>query len=365
MADRVTVAKSKITAIADAIRDKSGEEDALKLDDMPEIISNLNTELVCEIDFTEGSDCIDKVSGRKASWRDITWTFADTAGAGLDQNQSAIWLPVSFVRNADTIIELDIHSFSLVTSGTMQTLVAVGDGYEGRGIGYHTSNGVIGLRDANNNYKDSTESDLSLLDGHTITVEINRYGYMSMYDEDGNEIIKQSQYPIYNNMSNIYLGGYHSSTYGCLKNTFITAVRVYHRLSPNLNKINKLVYGFTAEDNYIENAIPVLTLDKGVDFSEFLSYNASDKKFTVLKDFDAHIILETYEYRSAGSNPQGELYINDEIVLKHADTSSFARPQGGLMQSGGNFSLTTGDTIYPRNPSSGGYALERVYIYKM
>lgn len=329
-------------------------------------MEELGNVVVCEIDFTESDTC--KITGRRASCPNVDWTFQEESGVGLKNATGGIQLPVTFDQDKDTIIELEVSGFTHVSSGTLQSLFALGDGYEDRGIGWDVSNSCWYAKNSAGiiRFTDATEVDIfNGTDGGIITLEINRFGLCTLYDSNGNEVLRQYSNRHIND-GRIFIGGHHSNTYGSIRNLDVKSVKVSKKLSPDLLKNDLLVYGYTAESNYIENAAPVLTLDEGENFSEFLTYDATTKKFTVQNDFEGFVILDTYNYRSANSDPQGALYYNDTEVMRLTNLGYFgARAAGARFQMGQRFTFTSGENIYPYNPGSGGYALENIYIYKL
>ena len=58
----------------------------------------------------------------------------------------------------------------------------------------------------------------------------------------------------------------------------------------------RLVY-FVGTEQYQEAIPPALKIDEGTKYSEYLSYDSTTKKFTVLKAFDAMVTCWVREYR--------------------------------------------------------------------
>lgn len=104
------------------------------------------------------------------------------------------------------------------------------------------------------------------------------------------------------------------------------------------------------------------TITEDAKYDDYLSYDATTGKFTVLQDFYALFIPWTYNYKSAsGSYSNGTLYINDTEV---------ASWQVGQSRSVGYFrglpvirELQAGDTFYSYTPSSNGYPEQNLKVY--
>lgn len=99
------------------------------------------------------------------------------------------------------------------------------------------------------------------------------------------------------------------------------------------------------------------------DFSSYLSYNSTTKKFTVLQGFSAVIIPWTYNYDSAlSSYSQGELYINDTKITDWTlDYLSQGYYKGELLL----HTFSQGDTFYNYTPSGDGYPQQNLKVYRL
>lgn len=110
--------------------------------------------------------------------------------------------------------------------------------------------------------------------------------------------------------------------------------------------------------------IPTIeTIDEGDDYSEFLSYDSSTKKFTVLAPFTAIITAWVEQDRNAGSHGQGAFYINNTRVLGEFTTPSSAA--GSKAGDSDFYALQIGDTFWSYTTSSNGWPKQRLKVYKI
>lgn len=385
MSDKVIVTKAKLTAIADEIRSKLESADTYTLDDMPDAIESIsggggsNMQLICDIDFTESF--YNKVTNIPATPRGSI-TLTEGTGINMTKSTDAVLLPIQININTDVVLEIEIDNLDTtgISWSGVNNIVTFGRGYEGKGgfsylvnskyASEYTGFAIIG-EDAGTWADTNSDIDETFFEDGKFYIEINRYGYVTVYNDNGEEI-KQTQYPfglsgaLASLIQTIIMGGIHSNSYTGFGNYTLKSIKAYQGFKYDLSENNQLVYGYTEEENYVGNAIPLLTLNEGTDYSNYLSYDTTTKEFTVLQDFDGFVVLETYNYQSSGSNPEGQLLLNDEIVLYNRwRNNDLARANQGRLQGGQKFSFKTGDRISPKNPSNNGRALENIYIYKL
>ena len=99
------------------------------------------------------------------------------------------------------------------------------------------------------------------------------------------------------------------------------------------------------------------------DYSQYLNYNTSTRKFEVLKDFTAIITGWVRNYdRASSTYSAGKIYVNSTAKLSYQVAFLFTDVKAGQS---GLFSLKTGDTIYAYTPSSNGYPQQYLKIYKL
>ena len=98
-------------------------------------------------------------------------------------------------------------------------------------------------------------------------------------------------------------------------------------------------------------------------FSNYLSYDPTTKKFTVLQDFNALILPWTYNYDTASSTySHGEFYINDTLVDSwDVDYTGQRYYRGKPLVT----QLHSGDTFYNYTPMSDGYPQQNLKVYKL
>ena len=105
------------------------------------------------------------------------------------------------------------------------------------------------------------------------------------------------------------------------------------------------------------------TITQGTNYSEYLSYDSTTHKFTVLKDFVALFIPWTFNYWSSGSSySHGEFYVNNTKVL---EWSSSTMTQGYFEGRCLTESLEVGDTFYVYTPASDGYPEQNLKVYNL
>lgn len=105
------------------------------------------------------------------------------------------------------------------------------------------------------------------------------------------------------------------------------------------------------------------TITQDTNYSEYLSYDSTTKKFTVLKNFVALIIPWTFNYSTASSTySHGEFYVNDIKVL---NWESSTRTQGYFEGRCLTRALVAGDTFYCYTPVSDGYPEQNLKVYNL
>jgi hypothetical protein len=117
-------------------------------------------------------------------------------------------------------------------------------------------------------------------------------------------------------------------------------------------------------ENKASAGIPAITTATyDTNYSSFLSYDSTSKKFTALADFDALIIPWVYSYSKAGASaPEGEFYINDVKVVPRYYTSLLSGTNGGYPFL---IHISTNDTMWVYTPSANGYPSQRLKIYRV
>lgn len=106
--------------------------------------------------------------------------------------------------------------------------------------------------------------------------------------------------------------------------------------------------------------IPTInTLDTGAKYSQYISYDSTTRKFTVLQPFDAIITAWVYNEQSAGGGPNGCFYINDIQKLNYTAGRGAGDKAGGLLF----YNFVQGDIFYPYTTSRNGYPQQNFKIY--
>lgn len=128
--------------------------------------------------------------------------------------------------------------------------------------------------------------------------------------------------------------------------------------------IKYLVYGeqTASQSNWVQGILPMNTVtSKASDYSSYLSYNSSTKKFTVLKDFTALITYWVLEAWASNNTPKEDLYVNN-VAQKRIEANNTAGALDGCSMA---FDLKTGDTFWLSNPANQGWGYGRLKVYEI
>lgn len=112
-------------------------------------------------------------------------------------------------------------------------------------------------------------------------------------------------------------------------------------------------------------------LDTGADYSNYLSYDSSTGKFTVLADVDILIVPYTYQYQTpSGSRAEGEFYYNKdpESSSQWQEYLTYNVPYRASGSTAGYpvvKNAKTGDYFLVYTPSSNGYPQQMLKVYKL
>lgn len=105
------------------------------------------------------------------------------------------------------------------------------------------------------------------------------------------------------------------------------------------------------------------SLPKYNDYTDYLRYNTSTRKFEVLQDFTAILTgwVRSYD-RASSTYLEGRARINDVDILSYQVDNVRTGSKAGKT---GIFSLKTGNTVYPYTPSRNGYPEQHLKIYRV
>lgn len=125
-------------------------------------------------------------------------------------------------------------------------------------------------------------------------------------------------------------------------------------------EVGRLCYVEYVMNDRVE--IPTIdSLDTGSNYSNYLSYDNTTKKFTVLQNFTAIITAWVEQANNASSKAKGEFYINNTSVLGTFETpSTNAGSKSGATKI---FDLVQGDTFYSYTPSTNGWPQQHLKVY--
>lgn len=122
----------------------------------------------------------------------------------------------------------------------------------------------------------------------------------------------------------------------------------------------RLLYLRCVNNDQIE--IPAASsITQGAKYSQYVSYDSTTKKFTVLQDFTAIIIAWVYTYQTyESSRSDGALYINNSQVIQYEANGTAAGSTGGVYLAR-NFKQN--DTFNVYTPTRDGYPQQNLKIY--
>lgn len=119
MADKVIASRSKIVAIADAIRTKTDSTDTYTLDEMPDAIANMSTGLISQIKVEDGT-ITDVIRDMTITGNQLRVVDTDKIGIGINSSLAGdrnglMSCNVSQMRNVPYCIEVDVDSYDIST----------------------------------------------------------------------------------------------------------------------------------------------------------------------------------------------------------------------------------------------------------
>lgn len=122
----------------------------------------------------------------------------------------------------------------------------------------------------------------------------------------------------------------------------------------------RLLYLHCVNNDQIE--IPAASsITQGAKYSQYVSYDSTTKKFTVLQDFTAIIIAWVYTYQTyESSRSDGAIYINNAQVAQYEASGTAAGSTGGVYLAR-NFKQN--DTFNVYTPTRDGYPQQNLKIY--
>lgn len=108
--------------------------------------------------------------------------------------------------------------------------------------------------------------------------------------------------------------------------------------------------------------IPTITsLVQGTNYSSYVSYDTTTKKFTALQDFTGVIIGWVYTYQTyEASYSQGAFVVNNTRLATYVATGKAQGSTGGAYMV---YNFKQGDEFYPYTPSTDGYPRQNCKVY--
>lgn len=105
---------------------------------------------------------------------------------------------------------------------------------------------------------------------------------------------------------------------------------------------------------------PAISLDEDTNFSAYLSYDTTTKKFTVLKAFSAMVTGWVYQFQNASSYGTGQFIVNDSVKMNYQVPSTSAGSKNGNT---GVFDFAVGDTFWAYQNTSNGWPQQFLKAY--
>ena len=105
---------------------------------------------------------------------------------------------------------------------------------------------------------------------------------------------------------------------------------------------------------------PATTLDEDTNFSEYLSYDTTTKKFTVVKAFSAMVTGWVYQFQNASSYGTGQFVVNNTAMMNYQVQSTSAGSKDGDT---GVFDFAVGDTFWAYQNTSNGWPQQFLKVY--
>lgn len=130
----------------------------------------------------------------------------------------------------------------------------------------------------------------------------------------------------------------------------------------NSDSIERLCYvEYVGRDT--EEIPTISTKTDGSNYSEYLSYSSSTKKFTVLQSFNALVVPWVYQYDEAQSTrAKGQFFINNTKVIAVQCGSTLEGEYAGKAFA---YHFSQGDTFYNYTPSSDGFPQQFLKVYNI
>ena len=147
--------------------------------------------------------------------------------------------------------------------------------------------------------------------------------------------------------STYYSGDYHNIT---------ASIYAWNQLPSN---VERLCYFVGVQSDAVQIP-PATTLDEDTNFSTYLSYDTTTKKFTVLKAFSAMVTGWVYQYQNASSYGTGQFVVNDSARMNYQVQSTSAGSKDGDTDV---FDFAVGDTFWAYQNTSNGWPQQFLKVY--
>ena len=161
-----------------------------------------------------------------------------------------------------------------------------------------------------------------------------------------------------------------------LNNVQITLTKTSIRstyYSGDFHNITASIYAWCQLPSYVERLCyfvgvqsdsvqipPATSLDEDTNFSTYLSYDTTTKKFTVLKAFSAMVTGWVYQFQNASSYGTGQFVVNDTAKMNYQVPSTSAGSKDGDT---GVFDFAVGDTFWAYQNSGNGWPQQFLKVY--
>ena len=208
----------------------------------------------------------------------------------------------------------------------------------------------------------STDTSYHAYDGTTYTADFERTIYGGNYDFVSGVLTEDTDSngdPI--SPPNVYNLTAQTITTAQGVNNFYsdtgdTAATYYREKLPELERL----FYFEGVQSDTVQIPPAISLDEGDSFSEYLSYDTTTKKFTVLKAFSAMVTGWVYQFQNASSYGTGQFVVNDTAKMTYQVPSTSAGSKSGYTSV---FDFAVGDTFWAYQNTNNGWPQQFLKVY--
>lgn len=180
------------------------------------------------------------------------------------------------------------------------------------------------------------------------------------YIKLGTSWVNNSENPVALNSKTIIQNG----TYNAIDDNVDGYDEVIVNVSSSGGSLKYLLFAEqnVAQSNWTTGNLPLDNIEgKSNDYTDYLSYDSSTQKLTVLKAFSAIITAWVVNGWSSNQPPIMTLRVNDSEIRRVTATSA----QGSIKADNYVVNLSIGDTININNPANQGWGFGKLKIYSI